>query len=509
MRSVLVGSDFMYRQDGKLVPIEINTNVGMDYALRVGTLEETFDFETYLIPFLEAHSIDTIVAEATFAGCVFPLMRKRHPEINCVTVENYEALQEYPDSDNVLIVRESFSYEAIIDTYCADKSRFLRAIKGQDYAPKFAVGKDNEGNIQTYGTVSVDDNDYMPNVIVKCHHPNYDHHEYPKVLRFTDTQLQEFINSEAFEAGHHIMPYYFNENKSLTDENQMHIIRNWSLFVDVNDSLEVLGLGNYQKVGKSLDKTEIAKSWNPDGSSSLEDGGHKEFIVGDWGIRQQGDVILDKGDLVWMADGSWKKVEDLTEEEDIKLLDVPVGEGVDIHLHTGDYNTTLEEWNAGSSFSSTGVGNYKLRKSEGYVTRVTVNFTDGTDWVDTEYSSYPTIDPEDGTVVFKRMGDFQVGDKVILIQIRVDDEDPKPQFVVHEVSSISSTHIFTTGYGLTVNGSHLFMTRTDADVEGAYISIGVEHNRCVCSGKPNVPCVSAGFQCPNNYGTCVCGGTKD
>ena len=48
MRSVLVGSDFMYRQDGKLVPIEINTNVGIEYVLRVETLEETFDFETYL-----------------------------------------------------------------------------------------------------------------------------------------------------------------------------------------------------------------------------------------------------------------------------------------------------------------------------------------------------------------------------------------------------------------------------------------------------------------------------
>lgn len=509
MRSVLVGSDFMYRQDGKLVPIEINTNVGIDYILRVETLEETFDFETYLIPFLEAHSIDTIVAEVTFAGCVFPLMRKKHPEIKYVIVENYEALQEYPDSDNVLIVRESFSYEAIVDTYCADKSRFLRAIRGQDYAPKFAVGKDNEGNIQTYGTVSVDDNDYMPNVIVKCHHPQYNHLNYPKALRLTDTQLQEYINSEAFEADHHIMPYYFNENKSLINGNQMHIIRNWSLFVDVNDSLEVLGLGNYQKVGKPFDKTEIANSWNPDGSTTLENGGHKEFIVGDWGIRQFGDVIVDKGDLVWMADGSWKKVEDLTEEEDIRLLDVPVGEGVDIHQHVGDYNTTLEEWNTGSSFSSTGVGNYRLRETEGYVTRVTVNFTDGTDWIDTEYSSYPTIDPEDGTVVFKEIKDFRVGDKVILLQVNVNDEDPKPQFVVHEVSGMSSTRQFTTGYGLSVNGSHLFMTRTDADVEGAYISIDVEHNTPGCYCSTGGSCNLSGRPCgPGGDGTCWCEAIK-
>ena len=298
------------------------------------------------------------------------------------------------------------------------------------------------------------------------------------------------------------MPYYFNEGKSLINGNQMHIIRNWSLFVDVNDSLEVLSLGNYQKVGKPVDKTEIANSWNPDGSTTLEKGGHKEFIVGEWGIRQRGDVILDKGDLVWMADGSWKKVEDLTEEEDIKLLDVPVGEGVDIHQHMGDYNTTLEEWNTGSSFSSTGVGNYRLKETEGYVTRVTVNFTDGTDWVDTEHSSYPTIDPEDGTVVFKEIKDFQVGDRIILIQVNVNDEDPKPQFVVHEVSNMSFTRQFTTGYGLSVNGSHLFMTRTDADVEGAYVSIGIEHNKsCYCASS-GVNCDRGG--CPDPWDECIC-----
>ena len=35
MRTVLIGSDFMYDQDGNLKPIEINTAVGWDNASKV------------------------------------------------------------------------------------------------------------------------------------------------------------------------------------------------------------------------------------------------------------------------------------------------------------------------------------------------------------------------------------------------------------------------------------------------------------------------------------------
>ena len=40
MRTVLIGSDFMYDKDGNLKPIEINTAVGWDGAERV---EEDID----------------------------------------------------------------------------------------------------------------------------------------------------------------------------------------------------------------------------------------------------------------------------------------------------------------------------------------------------------------------------------------------------------------------------------------------------------------------------------
>ena len=45
MKAVLVGTDLMYRKDGSLAPIEINTNVGWDEANRVEKEEDVWNLE--------------------------------------------------------------------------------------------------------------------------------------------------------------------------------------------------------------------------------------------------------------------------------------------------------------------------------------------------------------------------------------------------------------------------------------------------------------------------------
>ena len=57
MKGVLIGADLMYRQDGKLVPIEINTNVGWDTYNRVETPEEALDASD-LIQYAIEHGIN-------------------------------------------------------------------------------------------------------------------------------------------------------------------------------------------------------------------------------------------------------------------------------------------------------------------------------------------------------------------------------------------------------------------------------------------------------------------
>ena len=52
MRTVLIGTDFMYDNDGNLKPIEINTNTGWDYISKVEDDTDTLDL-TNLYEFIE------------------------------------------------------------------------------------------------------------------------------------------------------------------------------------------------------------------------------------------------------------------------------------------------------------------------------------------------------------------------------------------------------------------------------------------------------------------------
>ena len=59
MRTVLIGSDFMYDNDGNLKPIEINTAVGWDGAERVEEDIDCLDL-TALDEFIKSKNFTTI-----------------------------------------------------------------------------------------------------------------------------------------------------------------------------------------------------------------------------------------------------------------------------------------------------------------------------------------------------------------------------------------------------------------------------------------------------------------
>ena len=59
MKAVLVGTDLMYRKDGSLAPIEINTNVGWDEANRVEKEEDVWNLED-LVNFIISKAITEV-----------------------------------------------------------------------------------------------------------------------------------------------------------------------------------------------------------------------------------------------------------------------------------------------------------------------------------------------------------------------------------------------------------------------------------------------------------------
>ena len=459
MKAVLVGTDLMYRKDGSLAPIEINTNVGWDETNRVEPLDKIWDL-TDLVSYINSHNIEDIVFLPGTATKIKQKLQELLPE---KTVRF--SLTEEEDLENKLIIRTHYSDEALVDSFCRDKIGFLESIKSTSSACEYLL-KTKTGFEGKITSVETGYPAGVPNFILKYRYPNYDKHVYPKLYRFNSIEeLEAFANSEAMPEDFFLMPYYFCENK-LWENRRIPLIREWSFFVANSEgSLDSVEIGRYTKLCGDFDLEKVG-----DWSGELDITYREMFLSTVWyqEPRPSEAALLDEGDLVWMADGSWKEIKDLKVGDLVKSLEIPAKEGFDLKSHTGNYGISVEELESSTRYVENEVT--AIGTSRRFDDIVSFTFTDGTDWNDTTYSSYPTVN-DAGEVEFKVLENITVGDKVVLISI---DNLESPEFVVKEVSEIATERkLLESGYTVELNGSHLFVSKRPEDLQ-AYAAI--EHN---------------------------------
>ena len=459
MKAVLVGTDLMYRKDGSLAPIEINTNVGWDETNRVEPLDEIWDL-TDLVSYINSHNIEDIVFLPGTATKIKQKLQELLPE----KTVRFSPVEE-EDLENKLIIRTHYSDEALVDSFCRDKIGFLESIKSTSSACEYLL-KTKTGFEGEITSVETGYPAGVPNFILKYRYPNYDKHMYPKLYRFNSIEeLEAFANSEAMPEDFFLMPYYFCENK-LWENRRIPLIREWSFFVANNEgSLDSVEIGRYTKLCGDFDLEKVG-----DWSGELDITYREMFLSTVWyqEPRPSEVALLDEGDLVWMADGTWKEIKDLKVGDLVKSLEIPAKEGFNLKSHTGNYGISVEELESSTRYVENRVT--AIESSRRFDNILTFTFTDGTDWNDTAYSSYPTVN-DAGEVEFKVLEDIAVGDRIVLVSI---DNLESPEFVVKEISTITvERKLLESGYTVELNGSHLFISKRPEDLQ-AYAAI--EHN---------------------------------
>lgn len=467
MRSVFVGTDLMYGADGKIHPIEINTNVGADGVYRVESMAEVLDFQENLLPFIDRYQITKIMSEGMFWRQVIPYLQEIRPDLQYEEANLEGGIEEEVkwDDEHTLFIRTSYSDEALVDSFCRDKIAFLECLEGTEIEVP-AIVKDEEG-IREIGVMSLPDNEHMPNCILKYRYPHYDRDNYPRCFRFgSKEQLETFVSSSEMLENYHLVPYMYSSNH-LFDSSRVRMIRNWSIFVVDSDTgkLTAMSIGNYSKIAAEVSVEEVEHSWTSEGKCSLPREGREQFIVDRWAGEEVSDLYLDRDDLVWMADGTWKRIGDFNGTEEVRTIHVT---GDDLR-HTGDVGKSFGEWSEESAYTAALIDKIVTRK--GFQEIIKITFTDGTDWEDLQGSSYPTIRVEDQHVVFKLLSNLVPGDKVVLVSIECERESPS--YMVKEIQSISIERKLVEGFGISLIGNHIFVTRTIQD-NVAYASI--EHN---------------------------------
>lgn len=469
MRTVLVGSDFMYDKNGNLRPIEINTAVGY-HRNKLGSDDEAIDL-TNLLSFINTREFTKVV----YIGEIEELSQRLSNALSTVSVE-YEFLMvpntsvtipHVEDNDTTLIIRSAYDTTAIVDdNYCRDKVQFLELIKSESFGAQFAY-LDDDDELVNYIT-TINDNGGHPNFILKARYPQYDREVFPKLFRVSSQEelsvVLQNVTSEYF-----LMEYYFNSEKVY--ENHITVIRELSLLHP--PTLQAIQIGSYNTFANDnlSDVSEFS-------SESFELVGPREkYLAKETVINKP---KLQDTDLITMADGSLKTGLDLQVGDIVKTIDIPNPFDVSKSNEVANYRISFEELEAGTTYSSNVVTHKK--RIDTYSRTVKLTFTDGSDWLDTDGSKY--LSEKDGEIRFLSLTDneFQestlnIGDKVILL----NTVNEQATFVEKEVSTIEFTQEFFGGWIITVEDEHLFLTRASAEDDISYVAI--EHNGEPCGRR--------------------------
>lgn len=487
MRALIVGTDFAYDKNGKLRPIEINTNTALQ-RYHVEDREDIFDLSE-----MKQFIIDNKFTKITYIGALH-LLSEKIEEITDELDIQYEfvgkgtgvAIPFIEDDDSHLILRSSYDNTAIVDEeYCKVKSNFLNLIGHTKIGSQFAY-IDESGSV--YNTINeFPDNGNHPNFILKAIYPQYDRDDLPKLYRITtQKQLDNVVNK--LDSNSLLMEFHYNPEKLY--ENHMIIIRSFNMLFPPD--LDNLPLGQHYKLtGREIDEeSKFNKK-----TGELQSSDRSKYLTSDASIRN---VKLLDDDRVEMADGTTKKAIDLNEGDEIKTIKIANPNEISLKDDNANFKIDYKTFISGSTYTTNKITGKKRIDKLAYIYEIT--FTDGTTWSDTDNSRYLIV--RNNEVRFMPISQnipenrLEPGDEIILIDTSKDDTLTP---ILKKVKKIKFETTFFSGWEIDVDETNIFLTQNE---EGQSFA-AIEHNIEFCVATWN--CV-ARYDCPKSsiccYGTC-------
>jgi hypothetical protein len=477
MKTVLIGSDFMYDKDGVLKPIEINTAVGFtrNHLEDIGDIFDT----SHLIEFVTQNGftkIDYISGVKVFSDILATMSIDLGIEYEFHKTVGYSLTVPYiEDTETNLIIRSSYDTTALVDeSYCKNKIGFLNLIKYESFGAQFAY-LDEEGELVSNIT-TIPDNGVQPNFILKARYPAYDKNVYPKLYKVT-TQSELDVVLQNVTDDYFIMEYYYNSDYNVDNK----ITKKRSLNILYPPTLQSIPFGKYTDTStQKLINTPEYDETTFELASYLRD----SYITSIGGILDK-PKLLDT-DLVQMGDGTFKTALELQKGDVVKTIDIPNATNVDGVNEAVNYKIDLDTFISGSTYSTNAViGKQRISTTTSIVEII---FTDNSTWEDTETSYY--LVERENEVRFIPLNELVSGDIVILI----DTTNPNTVAIQPKtVLSISIVEKVFSGWLISVERRHIFLTVTNSSTQNLSFA-AIEHNATNCYFKAT-PCMCGSFGC--------------
>jgi hypothetical protein len=463
MKTVLIGSDFMYDKDGVLKPIEINTAVGFTQT-HLENIDDIFD-TSHLIEFVTQNGFTKIdyIGNAGGVNKTLATMsldlgieyEHHNVEYNSITIPYIE------DTETKLIIRSAYDTTALVDeTYCRDKIGFLNLIKSEPFGAQFAY-LNEEGQLVSNIT-TIPDNGVQPNFILKARYPAYDKEVYPKLYKVT-TQSELDVVLENVTDEYFIMEYYYNSDYNVNDK----ITKKRSLNILYPPTLQSIPFGKYtDTTTQKLVNTPEYDEPTFELASYLRNA-HITSIGGIFNKPK----LLDT-DLVQMGDGTFKTALELQVGDVVKTINIPNATNVDSVNETVNYKIDLDTFISGSTYSTNTVTH--KQKVDVSTSIVEIVFTDNSTWEDTQNSYY--LVERENEVRFIQLDELVSGDIIILIDTTNTTSVAVQPKTVQSISIVKKAF---SGWLVTVERRHIFLTVTNSSTQNLSFA-AIEHN----SGEP-------------------------
>ena len=484
MKAVLIGSDFLLDDNGNAKLVEFNTSAGAFQSMI-----PHLDF-TELENLLQTNSIAELVyifndqqvvidpnfrVSITIGSELQEICERLDIAYTPYQVNTYATTVPYiEDTPTKFILRQAFDSTALIDDeYCADKANLQDLIKDESYAiPTYINNPGSEVD-----TLSAFASGKAPNIVVKSRLPQYDAKVFPEVHTISS---QEDLDNLKENTNHPNFIQEFVNSTNNVKQGRYSIIRSLDLVYGAN--LNTLHLGSYHQ------STPYALDIWPDefqtDSTALTNKSRIKWISKLATDEQKNVYHIDEETKIVTATGTYITINDVEEGTVVKsanFSNFPTGSYVDVFA----YSSSFEEMQNSLEVNTATVVGFKSSSLETVYLNVTLE--NGINWDDSTRSTFYTEVSGSTVTRFKSLGQVDLGDKVILLDVATNE------LVKQEVTALDPVYDTKVVYEMDVEEQDIFLSVLD---EATNIAL-VQHNPCWCNGYN-----CGWYSCYNSCWTC-------
>lgn len=504
MKAVLTSVDFVYKQDGTLTPLEINTNTSTEYPVGYLTSENFLEKTEGTFPHTDLHNY---MQSATFSK--LKLIGERGGVANYFKVFSefygyqYELISVSPDAttvpevedaDDTLIIRIAYdTYALIDDVYARDNYEFHNLIASESFASPVCFLENNFDSISSF---EPSQDGVLPNYVLKPRTPGYSELEYPKIYRLDSETELNTLKSNLLDS-EFIQKYEYNLEKSLIDSRTFHL-RSMNLLI--GGTLDVINIHNYvSENALSVDNTLLVYPSEIDSTSKQLDPLFGSKFYPTYYTRKSFSYHHDENDFVLAPDDTLIDFEQI--QESTVLKDVFFNEQID-NFNYGN----IEDVNT-FSINSSSVENINFSTDGG----IFINLT-ATHETLGEFSWYDGVDNRylvddqvtEDKVIYTKGGYILPGDKIFIFNKSLNIMEPLT--VTSKSYEIKQLKVYSVGLSPI---SEFFVQLNNSNTD-LYL---IQHNGCKgasCSEFDFSSCYgSFCVDCGKNSPNCIhCGGAS-